>query len=62
MKNYFKKFYQSFSMLAMIWVIVTAVTSRNISRLSALAVIIAALIIAVIPEEWFDKIINAIHK
>ncbi len=49
-------------MLAMIWVIVTAVTSRNISRLSALAVIIAALIIAVIPEEWFDKIINAIHK
>lgn len=62
MKNYFKKFYQSFSMLAMIWVIVTAVTGRNISRLSALAVIIAALIIAVIPEEWFDKIINAIHK
>ncbi|CAM3032282.1 MAG: hypothetical protein ACTIAM_03755 [Pseudolactococcus laudensis] len=62
MKNYFKKFYQSFSMLAMIWVIVTAVTGRNITRLSALAVIIAALIIAVIPEEWFDKIINAIHK
>ncbi|MGO2983098.1 MAG: hypothetical protein ACTID1_08040 [Pseudolactococcus laudensis] len=62
MKNYFKKFYQSFSMLAMIWVIVTAITGRNISRLSALAVIIAALIIAVIPEEWFDKIINAIHK
>ncbi|MGO2939597.1 MAG: hypothetical protein ACTIDA_03500 [Pseudolactococcus laudensis] len=62
MKNYFKKFYQSFSMLAMIWVIVTAVTGRNITRLSALAVIIAALIIAVITEEWFDKIINAIHK
>lgn len=39
-------------MLAMIWMIVTAVMGRNISRLSALAVIVAALIIVVIPEEW----------
>ncbi|GAB2021188.1 hypothetical protein RyT2_02610 [Pseudolactococcus yaeyamensis] len=49
-------------MLAMIWVIVTAITGRNISRLSALGVIIAAVIIAAIPEEWFEKIVNAIHK
>ncbi|XOQ37421.1 MAG: Phage protein [Lactococcus sp.] len=62
MKNYLKKFYRSFSMLAMIWVVVTAVTGRYISRYSALGVIVAALIVAAMPEDWFDKIAHLIQK
>lgn len=49
-------------MLAMIWVIVTAVTGRYISRYSALGVIVAALIVAAMPEDWFDKIAHLIQK
>ena len=44
-------------MLAMGWVFVIAVTGRNISVLSVLAVIVAARL-----EAWIDKVVNAIHK
>jgi hypothetical protein len=62
LKNYLHKFYQSFSMLAMVWIIVTAVIGKPISRLSAIGILVAAVIVAIVPDEWFEKVINMIHQ
>ncbi|PCS11820.1 hypothetical protein RU88_GL001942 [Lactococcus raffinolactis] len=49
-------------MLAMVWIIVTAVIGKTISRLSAIGILVAAVIVAIVPDGWFEKVINMIHQ